>query len=156
METSKYLVNADHKRGVKPLLRVNLRPYPNLIFMGVLGLVLVVTTKPVMVVFGLIILATIAFSLYRIKDRLVTEIYEDGVSVFAPQDQSIVHHLPWNEMNDWKFNPGIAMGEAIEVNMLNGEHFAIESFKSSKIAKLFHKYAKEKEIHAKVFGLTRK
>jgi len=155
METSRYLVAADHKQGIQPELRVKLIPYPSLIFMGVLGLALIATLNMAMVIFGLIILLTLTYALFRVKDRIVCEVYTDGVSVFDRVDPSIVHHLPWSEIRDWKFNPGLALGEAIEINMLNNEHFAIESFKSTKIVKRFMKHVPEQELARTVFGKTK-
>ncbi|TFG84069.1 MAG: hypothetical protein E4G74_00135 [Erysipelotrichales bacterium] len=155
MENSKYLVAADHKHGINPELRVNLIPYPSLIFMGILGLILVITLNTMMVIFGLIILLAIVYALARVKDRIVTEVYADGVSIFDPRDSNVVHHPPWDEMRDWKFNPGLALGEAIEINMIDNEHFAIESFKSTKIVKRFMKHVPEKELARTVFGKTK-
>lgn len=155
METSKYLVSADYKRGISPELRVNLIPYPSLIFMGVLGLILIATLNMTMVIFGLIILLTLAYALYRVKDRIVTEAYTDGVSIFDSKDPSIVHFLPWDEIRDWKFNPGLALGEAVEINMVNNEHFSIESFKSTKIVKRFMTHIPDKELVRTVFGKTK-
>ncbi len=155
METSKYSVAVDHKRGINPVLRVNLRPYPSLIFMGLFATILIITMKSALVIFGLIILLTLIYALAKVKDRVVTEIYEDGVSLFSPSDSSIVHFLPWDEIRDWKFNPGLALGEAVEINMINNEHFAIESFKSTKIVKQFMKCVPEKELARTVFGKTK-
>lgn len=155
MENSKYLVAADHKQGIEPELRVKLIPYPSLIFMGVLGLALIATMNRAMIIFGLIILTTLAYALLRVKDRIVCEVYADGVSIFDPRDPSIVHHLPWDEIRDWKFNPGLALGEAVEINMVDNEHFAIESFKSTKIVKRFMKHVPELELARTVFGKTK-
>ena len=155
METSKYIVAADHKRGIEPELRVKLIPYPSLIFMGALGLILIATLNMAMVLIGLIILLTLTYGLLKVKDRIVTEVYADGISIFDRLDPSIVHHLPWDEIRDWKFNPGLALGEAVEINMNNNEHFAIESFKSTKLVKRFMKHVPEKELARTVFGKTK-
>ena len=155
METSKYIVAADHKRGIEPELRVKLIPYPSLIFMGALGVILIATLNMAMVLFGLIILLTLTYGLLKVKDRIVTEVYSDGISIFDRLDPSIVHHLPWDEIRDWKFNPGLALGEAVEINMNNNEHFAIESFKSTKLVKRFMKHVPEKELVRTVFGKTK-
>lgn len=155
METSKYIVAADHKRGIEPELRVKLIPYPSLIFMGALGVILIATLNMAMVLFGLIILLTLTYGLLKVKDRIVTEVYADGISIFDRLDPSIVHHLPWDEIRDWKFNPGLALGEAVEINMNNNEHFAIESFKSTKLVKRFMKHVPEKELVRTVFGKTK-
>lgn len=110
-----------------------------------IGVLLMLTLKIPLIIMGAVFIVFALFVLFKVKDYKTMDIYSEGVTVYALEDDNRAIFIPFDDIQEWTTKKTPSGSEAVFLLLNDGTNIYKDTFQASIAFRTLNRYIQNKE-----------
>lgn len=122
--------------------KINAKPYIFIALFLIIGLYMFFTSS---YLWGIFMIAIFLYYLIFVKNKILTEFYEEYIVFYNEKDDDECYIVFYNEVKSWSYEPGRFASDTVEMTFKNGKRVRFDCLSKHKMRRYMGEYVGEME-----------